>query len=103
MAHQSEPRFLVLHGLRLKGFAEAAPVADGAGLDPGEAEEHLRALAGEMAGFAITLTAGITLLFAGFLLATSPPQAPAAVVSLPSAAGAAAPSRRGPVAARPRT
>jgi hypothetical protein len=45
--HQSEPRFLVLHGLRLKGFAEAAPVADGAGLDAGEAEEHLRALAGE--------------------------------------------------------
>jgi hypothetical protein len=47
VAHQSEPRFLVLHGLRLKGFAEAAPVADGAGLDAGEAEEHLRALAGE--------------------------------------------------------
>jgi hypothetical protein len=47
VAHQSDPRFLVLHGLRLKGFAEAAPVADGAGLDAGEAEEHLRALAGE--------------------------------------------------------
>jgi DNA-binding MarR family transcriptional regulator len=45
--HRSEPRFLVLHGLRLKGFAEAAPVADGAGLDAAEAEDHLRALAGE--------------------------------------------------------
>jgi hypothetical protein len=47
VAHRSEPRFLVLHGLRLKGFAEAAPVAEGAGLDPAEAEDHLRALAGE--------------------------------------------------------
>jgi DNA-binding MarR family transcriptional regulator len=45
--HRSEPRFLVLHGLRLKGFAEAARVADGAGLDAAEAEDHLRALAGE--------------------------------------------------------
>ena len=45
MAHRSEPRFLVLHGLRLKGFAEAAPVAEGAGLDAREAEDHLRALA----------------------------------------------------------
>jgi DNA-binding MarR family transcriptional regulator len=47
VAHPSEPRFLVLHGLRLKGFAEAAPVADGAGLDPGAVEDHLRSLAGE--------------------------------------------------------
>jgi hypothetical protein len=45
--HRSEPRFLVLHGLRLKGFAEAAPVADGAGLGADEAEEHLRTLSGE--------------------------------------------------------
>jgi DNA-binding MarR family transcriptional regulator len=45
--HRSEPRFLVLHGLRLKGFAEAAPVAEAAGLDAAEVEDHLRALAGE--------------------------------------------------------
>jgi DNA-binding MarR family transcriptional regulator len=47
MAHPSEPRFLVLHGLRLKGFAEAGPVAEGGGLDPAEAERHLRALSGD--------------------------------------------------------
>jgi hypothetical protein len=47
VAHRSEPRFLVLHGLRLKGFAEAAPVAEGAGLDAGETEDHLHALAGD--------------------------------------------------------
>ena len=63
----------------------------------------LNSVADEMAAFAITLTAGVALLFAGFLLATSPPPAPAAVVSLPTAAGAGAPSRRAPVAARPRT
>jgi hypothetical protein len=63
----------------------------------------LNSVADEMAAFAITLTAGVALLFAGFLLATSPSTAPAAVVSLPTAARAAAPSPRGPVAARPRT
>ncbi len=47
MAHRSEPRFLVLHGLRLKGFAEAGPVADGVGIDGAEAEAALQALAGE--------------------------------------------------------
>jgi hypothetical protein len=47
VAHRSEPRFLVLHGLRLKGFAEPAPVAEGAGLDVREAEDHLRSLAGD--------------------------------------------------------
>jgi hypothetical protein len=62
----------------------------------------LNSVADEMTAFAITLTAGITLLFAGFLLATSPPPM-APVVSLPSATGAGAPSRRDPVAARPRT
>jgi hypothetical protein len=62
----------------------------------------LNSVADEMIAFAITLTAGITLLFAGFLLATSPSPV-AAVVSLPTAAGAGAPSPRAPVAARPRT
>jgi hypothetical protein len=47
MAHRSEPRFLVLHGLRLKGFAEAGPVADGAGLAVDDVEVALQALAGE--------------------------------------------------------
>ncbi len=64
----------------------------------------LNSVADEMAAFAITLVIGISLLFAGFLLATSPPPVPApAVASLPTAAGAGAPSRRDPVAARPRT
>jgi hypothetical protein len=64
----------------------------------------LNSVAGEMNAFAITLTAGITLLFAGFLLATSPPTAPApALVSLPTSARAEAPSRPDPVAARRRT
>jgi len=62
----------------------------------------LNSVADEMQAFAITLAAGITLLFAGFLLATAPPRQ-RAPVPLPSAAGAAAPSRRAPVAARPRT
>ena len=47
MAHCSDPRFLVLHGLRLKGFAEAEPVASGAGLAVVEAEDHLHGLAAE--------------------------------------------------------
>jgi hypothetical protein len=47
VAHRSEPRFLVLHGLRLKGFADSASLAERAGLDAGAAEEHLRALAGD--------------------------------------------------------
>jgi hypothetical protein len=47
MASRSEPRLLVLHGLRVKGFAEAGPVAAGAGLDGAEVEAALQALAGE--------------------------------------------------------
>ena len=47
MAHQSEPRFLVLHGLRLKGYADTAFLADRAGLDVGGTEEVLRALTAE--------------------------------------------------------
>jgi hypothetical protein len=62
----------------------------------------LNSVADEMAAFAITLTAGITLLFAGFLIATSPPPV-APMVSLPTSTGAGAPSHRAPVAARPRT
>jgi hypothetical protein len=47
VATPSEPRFLVLHGLRLKGFAEAEPVAAGAGLGVAEVEGALQALAAE--------------------------------------------------------
>jgi hypothetical protein len=47
VAHRSEPRFLVLHGLRLKGFADAASLAERAGLDPGGTEDLLGALAGD--------------------------------------------------------
>jgi DNA-binding transcriptional ArsR family regulator len=43
--HPSEPRLLVLHTLRLKGFTEASPVARSTGLDPPVVEEHLRVLA----------------------------------------------------------
>jgi DNA-binding MarR family transcriptional regulator len=44
VAHRSEPRFLVLHGLRLKGSAATDALAKGAGLDPQATETHLRAL-----------------------------------------------------------
>jgi hypothetical protein len=47
MAHPSAPRLLVLHGLRLKGFAEAEPVAEGAGLAPDAVAAELEGLAGE--------------------------------------------------------
>lgn len=43
----SDPRFLVLHGLRLKGFAEAAPVAEASGLSLDAVEGVLRDLAGD--------------------------------------------------------
>jgi hypothetical protein len=41
MARASDPRLLVLHGLRLKGFGEAAAVAALVGLDSGEVDAHL--------------------------------------------------------------
>jgi hypothetical protein len=47
MAHASEPRFLALHGLRLKGFAEAPAVAAAVGLAPAEVEEQLAKLEAE--------------------------------------------------------
>lgn len=45
MAHPSAPRFLALHGLRLKGFAEADAVAAAFGVDAGDVEAELKALA----------------------------------------------------------
>lgn len=47
MAHASDPRFLVLHGLRLKGFAEAEPVAATTGLDEASIVATLAELADE--------------------------------------------------------
>jgi len=44
VAHPSEPGFLVLHALRLKGFAEADVVATSTGLDEDVAAKHLAAL-----------------------------------------------------------
>ena len=45
MAHPSDPRLLVLHGLRLKGFAEPPVVAELYGLDLPSVEAHLVAAA----------------------------------------------------------
>ena len=47
MAHRSDPRLLVLHGLRLKGLAGAAAVAESVGLPAREVEPWLRRLAAE--------------------------------------------------------
>ncbi|MBW3615746.1 MAG: transcriptional regulator, partial [Actinobacteria bacterium] len=41
MAPASDPDFLVLHALRLKGFADTPAVASWAGLDTEEAGDHL--------------------------------------------------------------
>ena len=51
MGRRSDPRLLVLHGLRLKGVAAADAVADAVGLEPAQAETLLRAAGVE--GFAI--------------------------------------------------
>lgn len=47
MAHPSEPRFLALHGLRLKGFAEPAAVAGALGADEELVAKELEVLAEE--------------------------------------------------------
>jgi hypothetical protein len=47
MAHRSDPRLLVLHGLRLKGLADAAAIAAGVGLSVADVEACLRGLAAE--------------------------------------------------------
>ena len=44
MAHASEPEFLVLHTVRLKGFAEADAVASASGLTNDEVVTHLQSL-----------------------------------------------------------
>lgn len=45
MSHRSEPRLLVLHALRLKGFAQPEPVALCSRLDETEVEAELHGLA----------------------------------------------------------
>jgi hypothetical protein len=47
MAHPSEPGTLVLHGLRLKGFAETDVLAESTGLDDVTVIRALEAFAGE--------------------------------------------------------
>lgn len=63
MTAPSDPRTLVLHGLRLKGFAEPAAVAEVIDLPEAEAKAHLDQLVGErlatyrdgrMSGFTLT-------------------------------------------------
>jgi DNA-binding MarR family transcriptional regulator len=47
MTGRSDPRLLVLHGLRLKGFAEVADLADLVRLDPADVVAQLEALKGD--------------------------------------------------------
>ena len=47
VAHPSEPSFLVLHALRLKGFAESDVVAESTGLHGDEVAKRLDELAGD--------------------------------------------------------
>ena len=46
MAHASEPDFVVLHTVRLKGFAETDAVADACGLGAEDVDRHLTSFAG---------------------------------------------------------
>ena len=63
MAQASDPRFLVLHGLRLKGFGEPPAIGAAVGLDAATVEEQLAKLQveelvlrreGRLAGWALT-------------------------------------------------
>jgi hypothetical protein len=65
VAAGSSLHFLVLHGLRVKGFATAEALAEAAGLEPGPVREELRRLAsdgrvahreGRLSGWALTAT-----------------------------------------------
>lgn len=47
MALESDPRFLVHHALRIKGFSKVEPLADLSGLSPEVVESHLKALEAE--------------------------------------------------------
>lgn len=63
MAHASEPGFLVLHTVRLKGFAEADAVAAASGLPNDDVVTHLQSFAdrglalrreGQLSGWSLT-------------------------------------------------
>src|SRR5260370_10182143 len=65
MSHPSDPALLVLHALRLKGFAEDDVVATITGLEPGDARDRLARLAtdemvvrrdGRVSGWSLTAT-----------------------------------------------
>jgi hypothetical protein len=47
MAHPSDERFLVLHGLRMRGFGEPGPIAAVVGLDEDVVADHLAKLQAE--------------------------------------------------------
>jgi hypothetical protein len=47
VSHQSDPHFLVLHGLRLKGFAVEMVVARFSGLASADVDDHLAKLASD--------------------------------------------------------
>jgi hypothetical protein len=66
MTTSSDPRFLVLHGLRLKGFADAGAVAEAGGVEEADAKPHLDALVGEeLAGYREGRLSGYSLTPAG--------------------------------------
>lgn len=66
MSVTSEPRTLVLHGLRLKGFAEAAVVAETVAVDGAEARVLLdKLVAEELASYRDGRLSGFTLTPAG--------------------------------------
>lgn len=63
MSMPSDPRLLVMHGLRLKGFADVAAVSAAVGVPKGEVSAHLKRLAednlvvyrdGRLSGFTLT-------------------------------------------------
>jgi hypothetical protein len=63
MSTTSDPRTLVLHGLRLKGFADAAAIAEAGGVSEADAKPELDALVdaqlatyreGRLSGYALT-------------------------------------------------
>ena len=65
MSTSSDPRFLVLHGLRLKGFGDAGAVAEAAGVAEADAKPELDGLVaeelaayreGRLSGFTLTPT-----------------------------------------------
>jgi DNA-binding MarR family transcriptional regulator len=65
VAHPSEPAFLVLHALRLKGFAEDDVIATLVGLDVDDVTNHLKSLSedelvlrrdGRVSGWSLTPT-----------------------------------------------